>query len=93
MPFVQRNTFDPPAIYNVDLRLSRRVKVKEWGSLELLAESFNLFNHVNVVGVNTVAYRMSGTNANFDSTFGLANSSNGTLTKERQMQFAVRFQF
>jgi Carboxypeptidase regulatory-like domain/TonB dependent receptor len=93
VPFIQRNTFDPPAIYNVDLRLSRRVKVKEWGSLELLAESFNLFNHVNVVGVNGVAYRMSGTNANFDPTFGIANSSNGTLTKERQMQFAVRFQF
>jgi hypothetical protein len=48
---------------------------------------------VNVVGVNGVAYRMSGTNANFDPTFGLANSSNGTLTKERQMQFAIRFQF
>jgi hypothetical protein len=93
VPFVQRNTFDPPAVYNVDLRLSRRVKVKEWGSLELLAESFNLFNHVNVVGVNGVAYRMSGTNANFDPTFGIANSSNGTLTKERQMQFAIRFQF
>jgi hypothetical protein len=93
VPFVQRNTFDQPNIYNVDLRISRRVKVKEWGSLELLAESFNLFNHVNVVGVNTVAYRMSGTTANFDPTFGLANSSNGTLTKERQMQFAIRFQF
>jgi hypothetical protein len=93
VPFVERNTFDQPNVYNVDLRLSRRVKVKEWGSLELLAESFNLFNHVNVVGVNTVAYRLSGLNANYDSTFGLANSSNGTLTKERQMQFAVRFQF
>jgi hypothetical protein len=93
VPFVQRNTFDQPNVYNVDMRISRRVKVKEWGSLELLAESFNLFNHVNVVGVNTVAYRMSGLNANYDSTFGIANSSNGTLTKERQMQFAVRFQF
>jgi hypothetical protein len=93
VPMVQRNTFDQPNIYNVDLRISRRVKVKEFGSLELLAESFNLFNHVNVVAVNTTAYRMSGTTATFDPTFGLANSSNGTLTKERQMQFAVRFQF
>lgn len=93
VPFVQRNVFEMPNVYNVDLRVSRRVKLQEWGSLEFLTEAFNLFNHVNVVGVNTTAYRMSGTNANFDSTFGIASSSSGTLTRERQMQFAVRFQF
>jgi hypothetical protein len=96
-PFLNRNSFHQPATYNVDLRFARKIQVKEYGSLELLAEAFNLFNHVNVVGMNTQEFTAGGTAAaptlTQSSTFGLANASSATLSRERQLQFAVRFQF
>jgi hypothetical protein len=96
-PFLGRNSFQQPNTYNVDLRFARKIQVREYGSLELLAEAFNLFNHVNVVGVNTQQYSaalVSGVaQLQQSSTFGLANASSATLSRERQFQFAIRFQF
>lgn len=53
VPFTQRNTFNFPNTYNVDLRISKRVPVGEKVRLEFLAEAFNLFNHVNVTDNNS----------------------------------------
>ena len=96
-PFLSRNFFQQPATFNVDLRVARKIQVKEWGQLELLAEAFNLTNHVNVVGVNTQEYSASVVSgqASFtqSSTFGLANASAATLSRERNFQFAARFHF
>jgi hypothetical protein len=96
-PFLGPNRYNLPNTYNTDLRLSRRVKVKESMSVELLAEAFNLFNHVNVTDVQTREYSYSSTattkTLTYNSQFGQPTAAGNTLFQSRQMQFAVRFQF
>src|ERR1051326_3645459 len=53
---IGRNTFRFPSTYVQDLRLSKTIKVQERYSVELLADVFNLANHTNVTGVNTLGY-------------------------------------
>ena len=70
-------------------------------NLELLAESFNLFNRTQVSDVNSRIYSASivGTAPNqsglltFDPAFGSTAEAGATLFRERQVQLAVRFQF
>ncbi len=49
-----RYTGKGEAFYSFDLRLSRRLFVKEGRFLELTFEAFNLFNRTNFLGVNNV---------------------------------------
>ncbi len=49
-----RNTGLGESYYNVDMRLARRLLVKEQRFLELTFEVFNLFNTVNYNGVNNI---------------------------------------
>lgn len=59
---VGRNTFRYPATWKADLRLAKRFSLGELRELELLAETFNLFNHQNVTELETVGYSIdSGT--------------------------------
>jgi hypothetical protein len=59
---IGRNTFRYPATWKADLRLGRRFDLGHMRELELLAESFNLFNHQNVTEVETTGYYVeSGT--------------------------------
>jgi hypothetical protein len=69
---VGRNTFTQPRTQVVDLRISKKIPITERFKLELLGEGFNLFNHVNVTGINNTGYsvKTSGTIAN----------ANGTIT-------------
>ena len=98
---VPRNFFKQPKIINTDLRISRRFSIKESMKLELLAEGFNIFNRTQVSGVNTSLYTASivGTAPNqtalltFNPTFGTVNEAGATLFRERQIQFAARFEF
>jgi outer membrane receptor protein involved in Fe transport len=98
---VPRNFFKQPKIVNADLRVSRRFSLKENMKLELLAEGFNIFNRTQVSGVNTRIYSASttGTGASqkailtFDSAFGTTSEAGATLFRERQIQFAARFEF
>jgi len=92
------NFFHAPAIKYVDLRVSRRITLKENYKLELLAEGFNIFNRTQVTGINNRMYVLSTSGgevvANFDPTFGTASDlSNGFFFRERQVQLAVRFEF
>jgi hypothetical protein len=45
-----------PGIKNVDLRGSRSLSLTEKLKLRFELESFNIFNHQNITGVNTTAY-------------------------------------
>ena len=45
---IGRNTFRYPATWKADLRLGKRFDLGDRRQLELMAESFNLFNHQNV---------------------------------------------
>lgn len=93
---VPRNFFKQPSIWYTDLRISRRFNITEKTKLELLAEAFNLFNRTEVTTVNTLLYTISGTNLTFNSGpagFSSITGADSTLFRERQVQFAARFEF
>ena len=90
---VPRNFFKQPNIWYVDMRLSRRFAITEGTRLEFLAEGFNVFNRTQVTFVNSTIYNLSGTNLNFNNSFGNTTGADSTLFRERQVQFAVRLEF
>jgi hypothetical protein len=104
-----RNAFRLPNIYNLDLRVSKRFRFTERYNLELLAEGFNVFNRTQVFGQNTTLYTSSTTTCVingvttpipagttglcFSPTFGSVTTTDSNKYRERQIQFAVRFEF
>ncbi len=58
--FAGRNTGIGPAFWTFDLRLARRLNFGERRSLELIAEGFNLVNHLNYASVNNTVGNISG---------------------------------
>ncbi|HVN94774.1 MAG TPA: carboxypeptidase regulatory-like domain-containing protein [Terracidiphilus sp.] len=60
---IGRNTFRYPNTWKADLRLAKRFDLSEMRQLELMAETFNLFNHQNVTALETTGYSIenSGT--------------------------------
>jgi hypothetical protein len=59
---VGRNTFRYPATWKADLRVGKKFNLGQMRQLELLVESFNLFNHQNVTEIETTGYYIeSGT--------------------------------
>ncbi len=92
-PLVRRNSERLPKIVNVDMRVSRRFRFTETVNLEFLAEAFNIFNRTQVISRDTNAYTISGNNLNFRPAFETVSSTQSTTLRERQFQFAVRFQF
>lgn len=99
LPNFERNTNRLPYVFNVDLRLSRRFRLTETANIEVFAEAFNLFNRLNVTGVaSTSAYTIGGTAAapilTYNATtFGVPSEAGNSIFRERQIQFAARFQF
>jgi carboxypeptidase family protein len=66
---VGRNTFRYPNTWKADLRLSKRFDLGDMRELEILAESFNLFNHQNVTELETTGYSIeSGGTSGTDPT-------------------------
>lgn len=105
-PLIARNSFRFPKTANVDLRLSRRFRFTESMNLEILGEFFNIFNHVNVTNRGTNRYTIStATAANapgvplnspvliLDPLFTVPSEAGNTVFRERQIQFAARFEF
>jgi hypothetical protein len=105
---IGRNTFRYPATWKADLRLDRRFDLGKMRQLEVLAESFNLFNHQNVTELETTGYSiqsgsangalptlnfLSGLKAN-TTAFGQPLNINATnFYRERQFQFGLRMRF
>jgi hypothetical protein len=96
-PWIPRNAFQAPRHVNISLRFSRGFSIKEGRKIEIIGEAFNLFNHVNVTGVDAQLYTAGGTatapTLTLNPTFGLPTSSSGTLLAERQIQLGMRFEF
>ena len=92
-----RNFFKQPNIWYVDARLSRRFSITESVKLELLAEGFNVFNRTQVTSVNGTLYNQSGSTLTFNGAgtnpFFNVTGADSTLFRERQIQFAARFEF
>ena len=103
IPVFNRNNYQYPKTWGVDLRASKKVVVREHYSLEFLAEAFNLTNHQNVTGVGTNAYTISEnttTHTNnlvqYTSTpFGAVTSTDNSqfAFNIRQLQMALRLNF
>lgn len=105
---VGRNTFRYPPAWKADLRLGKSFDLGGMRKLELLAESFNLFNHQNVTELETNGYyiesgSLSGglptlnflTGIKPDTTaFGQPLNINATnFYRERQIQIGLRMRF
>jgi hypothetical protein len=60
---VGRNTFRYPHTFKADLRLAKRFDLGHMRALELMAESFNLFNHQNVTELETTGYSIESGSA------------------------------
>jgi hypothetical protein len=105
---VGRNTYRYPAVWKADTRLGKRFDLGKMRELELMAESFNLFNHENVTEIETTGYYiesgdssgslptlnfMNGLKAN-STAFGQPLNINATnLYRERQFEFGMQFRF
>ena len=103
-PDIPRNSIYGDANYKVDLRLARTFRVKEKVSIELIAESFNLFNRANFNGFNSTVYNVTNNGTQdaavpiqltTNTTFGLPNNdgSQPDGTNARRFQLAARFHF
>jgi hypothetical protein len=91
-----------------DLRISKRIRVADRADVELLAESFNIANHLNQTGVgSTTAYAISnGTLAAPTNTFTFntpfsgfnpqtftGSANSNFIYSPRQVQLGARVQF
>lgn len=105
---VGRNTFRYPATWKADLRLARRFNLGSMRQLELLTESFNLFNHQNATELEAVGYTIESGSVNGSlptlnfltglktgqTEFGQPLNVNGNdFYRPRQIQFGMRVRF
>jgi hypothetical protein len=104
---IGRNTYRYPSTWKADLRLGKRFSLGHERSLQLLAETFNLFNHQNVTEIETTGYYIEPGSAtslptlNFltglepnTTAFGQPLSINATdFYRERQIQLGLRMTF
>lgn len=105
---VGRNTYRYPAAWKADLRLGKKWDLGAMRQMQLLVESFNLFNHRNVTELETTGYYIqSGSlsgglpTLNFltglktgQTAFGQPLNVNATnFYRERQIQVGVKMRF
>jgi hypothetical protein len=105
---VGRNTYRYPATWKADVRMSKRFALGHERELEVMAQSFNLFNHQNVTELETVGYYLDSPSSsgalprlNFltglkpgQTEFGQPLNINGTDNyRERQFDFGIRIRF
>ena len=105
VPFIGRDSFRFPSIFNTDIKVARSFRVKEKVQLEVSAEVFNLFNNLNVTGLNTTLLSASGGTApvggvngaqtlTYQSSFNSVTAeSNSIFLTQRLFQIGARVQF
>jgi len=105
---VGRNTYRYPGTWKADMRLGKRFDLGAMRQLELLVESFNLFNHQNVTELETTGYSLesgsinggnptlhflNGLKAN-STAFGQPLNVNATsFYSQREVQAGLRLRF
>jgi hypothetical protein len=80
----RRNSLATPVNVEVDFRMLKMVAIKG-GHLDIVAESFNILNHRNVIGLNDVF----GSNAKSANSFG----SPVETSTARRVQFSLDYEF
>jgi hypothetical protein len=88
---VGRNTYRYPATWKADMRLGKSFDFGHMRQLELLAESFNLFNHQNVTELETTGYTIEsgspGTLPTLNFLTGPVTNAYGTTEKANSTAF------
>ncbi len=77
-----RNSFLGPRYFNIDVALTKRIRLGETRRLALRAEAYNVMNHTN--------FGMPETNLVTPASFGQISTIQGT---PRNLQAALRFEF
>ncbi|MEE9234559.1 MAG: hypothetical protein V3U28_03860, partial [Candidatus Acidoferrales bacterium] len=109
LPTIGRNTFTGPGLANVDIRISRTIYIGESTHWQFTYEVFNLFNRVNVNGIETDAFEFIEPGDPFDNlpgtcTFGdgcleprldfqQVRSTSNRINRARDMQFGLKLIF
>jgi hypothetical protein len=96
-----QNTYRYPSTYVVDLSVSKNFKITERYNQQVLAQGFNIFNHLNVTGIQNTGYIIqSGSIAgktvsvlNFNVPFSNINNANSNSYSTRQLQLGAKFSF
>ena len=97
-----RDTYRYPSTYVVDLSVSKNFKITERYNLQVLGQAFNLFNHLNVTGIQNTGYIIqSGTISgktvpvlNYNVPFSNINNANSNFAySTRQLQLGAKFSF
>ncbi len=108
VPGFARNSFNTPAVFQSDTRITRTIRTSETTKLRLILEGFNIWNRANT-GLAPGGGYFSFVNVNQYRGF-TANSANSTLTllpafpanafglprsiiTPRQLQLAIKFDF
>jgi outer membrane receptor protein involved in Fe transport len=101
-PGFGRNSFNMPAIFSLDPRITRNIRIREKAKLQLIAEAFNAFNHSNITTVRTTYYALAAgklvpqtvTAAGINA-FGVPSAANieGQGNVGRVLQLAAKITF
>lgn len=102
--WLPRNAFTGPGFHNVDFRLGRQFAITEKLKFALYGEAFNLFNHTNILSVNTTAftYSAAGSGACAGHTnaclvpsplFMTPTATSSLISGSRQVQVSARLTF
>jgi hypothetical protein len=102
--WLPRNAFTGPGYHNVDFRLGRQFAITEKLKLSLIGEAFNLFNHTNIVSVNTTAFTYSAAGSGAcaghanaclvpSSLFMTPTATSSLLGGSRQLQISGKLTF
>ena len=93
VPFLGRNIYTSPGGATVDARLAREIRFSERVRWQLIAEAFNVFNRVNITGINTTQYNIRNTILFPRTDFRSISATGTNLMRERQWQLGTRFSF
>jgi hypothetical protein len=101
MPEIGRNTYSYPTHYVDDASIHKSIELKEGYNLELIWQVFNVTNHQNVDGFQSLnGYTLAGNGvgtgtATWNTSFLVPNSTNnsGFLYTPREMELAARIRF
>ena len=85
---IQRDSLFGPHLFNTDFSVAKNFSITEKIRLQLTAQAFNVFNHVNLGGPNNCVDCQTSGGGLITSTVGSQDGSS-----MRRMQFAGRLQF
>jgi Carboxypeptidase regulatory-like domain/TonB dependent receptor len=85
---IGRDALWGPGLTNIDASLAKNFTIREGLRMQLMAQAFNAFNHVNLANPNTC---VDCVDSNAGTIQGTVSNQDGTSM--RRLQFAARFTF